>query len=112
MVHQKLSTILGSDDKEPTEKVEEPTKDDVKPVHEEPEYPGLQKDPEAKEQKQNETKTAETKASNKTEKAEKEKKPSVVTLKEPIPSTEIRLGSKTLDGEKLVESVKKSVVIY
>ncbi|XP_046749659.1 hypoxia up-regulated protein 1 isoform X2 [Diprion similis] len=97
----------GSDDKEPAEKVEEPPKDDTKPVHEEPDQPGVQKDADAKAQKQNETQTAENKPSNKTEKVEKEKKPSLVTLKEPIPSTEVRLGPKTLEGTKLTESSKK-----
>lgn len=93
------------------EKVEEPPKEDVKPIKEEPENPGVKKEADDKAQKENETKTTEDKAANKTEKVEKEKekekKPSLVTLKEPIPSSEVGLGPKTLDGDKLSESVKK-----
>ncbi|XP_015511527.1 hypoxia up-regulated protein 1 isoform X1 [Neodiprion lecontei] len=99
--------FAGSDDKEPAEKVEEPSKEDIKPVHEDPDQLGVQKEADAKPQNQNETQTTENKPSNKTEKIEKEKKPSLVTLKEPIPSTEVRLGPKTLEGPKLAESTKK-----
>ncbi|XP_012264301.2 hypoxia up-regulated protein 1 isoform X2 [Athalia rosae] len=97
----------GSDDKEPAEKVEEPLKEDIKPIHEEPEYPGLKKEADASAEKVNKTKSTESKQSNKTENVEKDKKPSLVTLKEPIPAAENKLGPRTLDGERLAQSVKK-----
>ncbi|XP_034183489.1 hypoxia up-regulated Grp170 co-chaperone protein isoform X2 [Osmia lignaria lignaria] len=97
----------GSEDKEG--KAEEPLKEDIKPVHEEPEYPDLQKETEDKTKKKNETTTTEDKATNKTEKVEKEKekKATIVTIKEPIKAEEIKLGSQILSGDKLVESRDK-----
>ncbi|XP_029040546.2 hypoxia up-regulated protein 1 isoform X2 [Osmia bicornis bicornis] len=97
----------GSEDKEG--KAEEPLKEDIKPVHEESEYPDLQKETEDKTKKKNETTTTEDKATNKTEKVEKEKekKATIVTIKEPIKAKEIKLGSQILSGDKLVESRDK-----
>ena len=97
----------GSEEKETVEKVEEPAKEDVKPVHEEPEYPGLKKEAEQKEKTKNETKPTEEKGTNKTEKAEKEKKPTIVIIKKPIEAEEIKFGSLPLEGEKFVISHKK-----
>ncbi|XP_034183487.1 hypoxia up-regulated Grp170 co-chaperone protein isoform X1 [Osmia lignaria lignaria] len=99
--------FAGSEDKEG--KAEEPLKEDIKPVHEEPEYPDLQKETEDKTKKKNETTTTEDKATNKTEKVEKEKekKATIVTIKEPIKAEEIKLGSQILSGDKLVESRDK-----
>ncbi|XP_029040545.2 hypoxia up-regulated protein 1 isoform X1 [Osmia bicornis bicornis] len=99
--------FAGSEDKEG--KAEEPLKEDIKPVHEESEYPDLQKETEDKTKKKNETTTTEDKATNKTEKVEKEKekKATIVTIKEPIKAKEIKLGSQILSGDKLVESRDK-----
>lgn len=99
--------FTGSEDKEG--KAEEPLKEDIKPVHEEPEYPDLQKETEDKTKKKNESTTTEDKATNKTEKVEKEKekKATIVTIKEPIKAEEIKLGSQILSGDKLVESREK-----
>lgn len=49
----------------------------------------------------------EDKATNKTEKTDKEKKSTIIQIKEPISSTEIKLGSQILSGEKLTESQDK-----
>lgn len=98
---------LGSDNKERMEKTEELTKEDIKPVHEEPEYPDSQKETEDKSQSKNQTKLNEDKTGNKTEKTEKEKKPVTVTIREPINAEEIKLGSKTLDEKKFSKSIEK-----
>ncbi|KAK1119070.1 hypothetical protein K0M31_013577 [Melipona bicolor] len=97
----------GSEDKEG--KTEESLKEDIKPVNEEPEYPDLQKEPEDKTKKKNESTVTENKTINKTEKVEKEKekKATVVTIKEPIKADEIKLGSQILSGDKFVESQEK-----
>lgn len=97
----------GSDNKERIEKTEESTKEDIKPVHEEPEYPDSHKETEDKYQSKNQTKLNEDKTGNKTEKSEKEKKPITVTIKEPINAEEIKLGSKTLDEKKFSISIEK-----
>ncbi|XP_008207113.1 hypoxia up-regulated protein 1 isoform X1 [Nasonia vitripennis] len=96
----------GSNDKEP-EKVEEPPKEDIKPVHEEPEYPGLKKEAEEKAKANNDSKPTEEKAENKTEKADKEKKPTIVTIKEPIEAKELKLGPQMLSNDKLATSQEK-----
>lgn len=62
---------------------------------------------------ENETKPTDGKAENKTEKAEKvekvekNKKPVIVTLKEPITANEEKLGPRVLSGEKLTASQEK-----
>ncbi|KAK2588316.1 hypothetical protein KPH14_004333 [Odynerus spinipes] len=99
--------FAGSDTKEKAEKTEESPKEDIKPVHEEPEYPEPQKETEEKSQNKNQTKLNESKAGNKTEKSEKEKKPVTVTIKEPIQAEEIKLGPKILDENKFAESLEK-----
>lgn len=76
-------------------------------MHEEPEYPEASKDTEEKTKKKNETKSSEDKGGNKTEKVDKEKKATVVQIKEPIGSSEIKLGSQILFGEKLAQSQDK-----
>lgn len=100
-----LIFFLGSNEKEP-EKAEEPSQEDIKPVHEEPESPDLPKETE-KETKKNGTKMNEDKLTNKTEKTDKEKKPTIVQLKEVIDTKETKLGSQILAGEKLAESRDK-----
>ncbi|XP_020290285.1 hypoxia up-regulated protein 1 isoform X1 [Pseudomyrmex gracilis] len=97
--------FAGSNEKE-SEKSEESPQEDVKPVHEEPESPDVPKETET-EPKKNETKPNEEKPANKTEKADKEKKPTIVQLKEVIDTKEIKLGSQILSGEKLAESQDK-----
>nr|XP_012231741.1 PREDICTED: hypoxia up-regulated protein 1 isoform X2 [Linepithema humile] len=108
LVSEKPSTTVdeeeGSNEK-PIEKPEEPPKEDIKPVHEEPESSEPPKD--AEEKKKNETKVNEDKAANKTEKTDKEKKSTIIQIKEPISSSEIKLGSQILSGEKLTESQDK-----
>ncbi|EFN75861.1 Hypoxia up-regulated protein 1 [Harpegnathos saltator] len=99
--------FAGSNEKETAEKTEEPPKEDIKPVHDEPEYPESSKDTEEKTKKKNETKSNEDKAGNKTEKADKEKKATIVQIKEPISSKETKLGSQILSGEKLTQSQDK-----
>lgn len=99
--------FAGSDNKEKVEKTKELPKEDIKPVHEEPEYPESQKETEDKPQSKNQTKLNENKQANKTEKSEKEKKPVVVTIKEPVKAEEIRLGPKVLDENKFSESLEK-----
>lgn len=96
---------LGSNEKE-SEKTEESPQEDIKPVHEEPESPDVPKETET-ETKKNETKVNEEKPANKTDKADKEKKPTIVQLKEVIDTKEIKLGSQILSGEKLAESQDK-----
>lgn len=86
--------------------MDELPKEDVKPVHEDPEYPEQPKDTEEKTKKKNETKLNEDKAKNKTEKIDKEKK-FIVQIKEPIGSNEIKLGSQILSGEKFAQSRDK-----
>lgn len=84
-------------------------KEDIKPVHEEPEsLDGPSKDAEDK-GKKNETKVNEDKAANKTEKTDKdkEKKSTIVQIKEPISSKEVIIGPRILSGEKLVQSREK-----
>ncbi|XP_029672088.1 hypoxia up-regulated protein 1 isoform X1 [Formica exsecta] len=126
LVSEKLSTVVdkeegtfsilgstiskffaGSHEQEPSEKTEEAPKEDIKPVHEEPESPEPSKDTEEKEKKKNETKMDEDKAPNKTEKADKEKKSTIIQIKEPISSNEIKLGSQILSGKKLTEVREK-----
>ncbi|XP_043518742.1 hypoxia up-regulated protein 1 isoform X1 [Frieseomelitta varia] len=99
--------FAGSEDKEG--KTEESLKEDIKPVNEESEYPDLQKEPADKTKKKNESTITEDKTINKTEKVEKEKekKATVVTIKEPIKADEIKLGSQILSGDKFVESQEK-----
>ncbi|XP_012231741.2 hypoxia up-regulated protein 1 isoform X2 [Linepithema humile] len=108
LVSEKPSTTVdeeeGSNEKS-IEKPEEPPKEDIKPVHEEPESSEPPKD--AEEKKKNETKVNEDKAANKTEKTDKEKKSTIIQIKEPISSSEIKLGSQILSGEKLTESQDK-----
>lgn len=76
-------------------------------MHEEPEYPGLKKEAEEKEKKKNDTKSTEDKTTNKTEKADKEKKPTIITLKEPIDSNEIKFGSLPLEETQFIKSLEK-----
>ncbi|XP_051164816.1 hypoxia up-regulated protein 1 isoform X3 [Leptopilina boulardi] len=97
----------GSEDKETVEKVEEPLKENIKPVHEEPEYPGLKKEADEKEKKKNDTKPAEDKSTNKTEKVDKEKKPTIITLKEPIDTEEIKFGPLPLEENQFITSLEK-----
>lgn len=99
--------FAGSQEQEPSEKMEETPKEDIKPVHEEPESPELPKESEEKEKKKNDTKIDENKTSNKTEKADQEKKSTIIQIKEPINSNEIKLGSQILSGKKLTESQEK-----
>ncbi|XP_015428864.1 PREDICTED: hypoxia up-regulated protein 1 [Dufourea novaeangliae] len=99
--------FAGSEDKDKEGKAEESMKEDVKPVHEETEYPELQKEAEDQTKKKNESTVTEDKATNKTEKAEKEKKSTIVTIKEPIKAEEVKLGSQILSGDKLTESREK-----
>ena len=87
--------------------MEEPPKEDIKPIHEEPEYPGLKKEAEEKAKENNETKPTDEKAENKTEKADKEKKPTIVTLKEPIKAKEIKLGAQILSENTFSVSKEK-----
>lgn len=76
-----------------------------KPVHEEEEAPP----PKPETVAQNETKKNETETKNKTSEAEvkKELKPKVVTVKEPIKSSEKFLSFDTLSKEQFDESFKK-----
>ena len=69
----------------------------------------MQKEPEDKTKKKNESMITEDKTINKTEKLEKEKekKATVVTIKEPIKADEIKLGSQILSGNKFVDSQEK-----
>lgn len=101
-----IKILGGSHDQEPSEKTEETPKEDIKPVHEEPES-SEPKESEEKEKKKNDTKVDENKASNKTEKADQEKKSTIIQIKEPINSNEIKLGSQILSGKKLTESREK-----
>ncbi|KAG5337401.1 HYOU1 protein, partial [Acromyrmex charruanus] len=94
-------------EKETVEKTEEPPKEDIKPVHEEPEFLESTKETDEKEKKKSETKVNEEKIANKTEKADKEKKATIVQIKEPISSKEVKLGSQILSGEKLTETRDK-----
>ncbi|KAG5320504.1 HYOU1 protein, partial [Pseudoatta argentina] len=94
-------------EKETVEKTEEPPKEDIKPVHEEPEFLESTKETDEKEKKKSETKVNEEKIANKTEKAHKEKKATIVQIKEPISSKEVKLGSQILSGEKLTETRDK-----
>ncbi|XP_006564557.1 hypoxia up-regulated protein 1 isoform X2 [Apis mellifera] len=112
LVSEKSS--LAPDEEERLEdkegKSEEPLKEDIKPVHEESEYSELQKETEDKMKKKNDSMiTEDNKIVNKTEKIEKEKekKATIVTIKEPIKADEIKLGSQILSGDKLVKSQAK-----
>ncbi|XP_011068274.1 PREDICTED: hypoxia up-regulated protein 1 isoform X3 [Acromyrmex echinatior] len=111
LVSEKSSTVdeeEGSSlEKETVEKTEEPPKEDIKPVHEEPEFLESTKETDEKEKKKSETKVNEEKTANKTEKADKEKKATIVQIKEPISSKEVKLGSQILSGEKLTETRDK-----
>ncbi|KYM79045.1 Hypoxia up-regulated protein 1 [Atta colombica] len=93
-------------EKETVEKTEEPSKEDIKPVHE-PEFSESTKETDEKEKKKSETKVNEEKTANKTEKTDKEKKATIVQIKEPISSKEVKLGSQILSGEKLTETRDK-----
>lgn len=73
-------------------------------MHEESEFSESPKETDEKEKKKSETKVNEDKAANKTEKADKEKKSTIIQIKEPISSKEVKLGSQILSGEKLTES--------
>ncbi|XP_011349400.1 hypoxia up-regulated protein 1 isoform X2 [Ooceraea biroi] len=110
LVSEKSTAVVeeeeGTHEKEP-EKTEEPLKEDIKPVHEEPESSEPAKDAEDKGKKKNETKVNEDKAVNKTEKVDKEKKSTVIQIKEPIAAKEIIIGPTILFGEKLVQSQEK-----
>ncbi|CAK9832381.1 Hypoxia up-regulated protein 1 [Anthophora retusa] len=103
--------FAGSEDKDKETKTEEPVEEDIKPVHEEPEYPELQKDADDKTKKKNESVVTEDKPVNKTEKVEKEKKEkataTIVTIKEPIKADEVKLGPQILSGDKLLQSREK-----
>lgn len=81
-------------------------KEDIKPVHEEPESAEPPKDAEDK-IKKNDTKPSEEKATNKTEKLDKEKKSTIIQIKEPIASKEVIIGPTILSGESLVNSREK-----
>ncbi|XP_076662041.1 hypoxia up-regulated Grp170 co-chaperone protein isoform X2 [Halictus rubicundus] len=94
-------------DKEKETKPEEPSKEDVKPVHEEPEFPEAQKETDDKTKKKNESTVTEEKTVNKTEKTEKEKKSTIITIKEPIKAVENKLGPQILSGDKLAKSRDK-----
>ncbi|XP_012274717.1 hypoxia up-regulated protein 1 isoform X2 [Orussus abietinus] len=111
LVFEKSSTAAdeeeGSEEKAPAGKAEEQPKDEAKPVHEEPDYPGLQKEVDEKTKKRNDSKSTEEKIQQKTEKADKEKKPSVITIKEHFDVKEIKMGSQILSGDKLKESREK-----
>ncbi|KAL0131958.1 hypothetical protein PUN28_000019 [Cardiocondyla obscurior] len=111
LVSEKSSTVdeeEGSLEKETASKVEEPQKEDVKPVHEESEESTKETDEKkTEEKKKSETKVNEDKTVNKTEKVDKEKKATIVQIKEPINSEEVKLGSQALSGEKLAESREK-----
>ncbi|XP_071555809.1 hypoxia up-regulated protein 1 isoform X2 [Temnothorax nylanderi] len=112
LVSEKSSTVVDEEEgssleKETADKAEESPKEDIKPVHEEPEFSDSTKETDEKEKKKSETKVNEDKAANKTEKADKEKKATIVQIKEPISSEEIKLGSLILSGEKLGESRDK-----
>ncbi|XP_053978834.1 hypoxia up-regulated protein 1 isoform X2 [Hylaeus volcanicus] len=97
----------GSEDKDKEAKVVENLKEDVKPVHEESEYPEMQKEADDKTKKKNESTVTEDKVANKTEKTEKEKKATIVTIKEPIKAIEDKLGPQILSGDKLTVSREK-----
>lgn len=73
-------------------------------MHEESEFSESPKETDEKEKKKSETKVNEDKVVNKTEKVDKEKKSTIVQIKEPISSKEVKLGSQILSGEKLTES--------
>ncbi|XP_063982938.1 hypoxia up-regulated protein 1 isoform X2 [Diachasmimorpha longicaudata] len=93
----------GSDEPE-AEKVEEPSKEDIKPGHEEPEAPPVAETV-AKPNSTNGTTPEEPKPSNQTEKSEK--KVTRTTLKEPISYSETKYGSQPLIDIKLTESIEK-----
>lgn len=82
-------------------------KEDVKPVTEEPETAETQA-PES-EAKPTTPEPKDEKATNKTQEAEKkkEKKPTIVTLKEPIKAEEVTLGPQSLKDEELAETLQK-----
>ncbi|XP_058809173.1 hypoxia up-regulated protein 1 isoform X2 [Phymastichus coffea] len=103
----KLGSTIRSEAKE-AEKVTLPPKDDIRPVYEEPdEYPEPKKESDEKAKAENETKSPEGQTENKTEKIEKEIKPTIVTLKEPIKAHEDKLGPKTLSEDKFLVSKEK-----
>ncbi|XP_034943169.1 hypoxia up-regulated protein 1 [Chelonus insularis] len=95
----------GSEDTEKVEKAEEPPKEDVKPVHEEPEQPP-EPAAEEKPKTENETKTEE-KSNNQTTDNKTDKKMTVTVLKEPIKSVEVKYGPQELKDEKLKASREK-----
>nr|ARK20016.1 hypoxia up-regulated protein 1 [Ampulex compressa] len=100
--------FTGLEDKNVGDKVEDaPVKEDVKPVHENVEAQDVQKDGDDKSKKKNDTSSEDNKPANKTEKTNKDKKSTVVTIKDVIPSSEHILGPARLFGEKLTASRKK-----
>lgn len=95
-----ISKLFGSDGTP-----EKP--DDEKPVHEEQAPPKQEEKP--VDVAQNETKRNETEAKNKTSEADvkKELKPKIVTVKEPIQSSEKFLSFDTPSKEQFADSIKK-----
>ncbi|KAJ8687030.1 hypothetical protein QAD02_022824 [Eretmocerus hayati] len=96
----------GSDDKENGDDKEAP-KDDEKPVQEEPEQAKENIDSSEETKVKNETEPSNDKGENKTEKAEKDKKVTLITLREPIQVSELRLGPQILSEEDFSASLKK-----
>ncbi|CAG5099845.1 Similar to hyou1: Hypoxia up-regulated protein 1 (Danio rerio) [Cotesia congregata] len=90
----------GAEETDQVEKSEEPLKEDVKPVHEDPEQPAKPEDEKAK--TDNETKS-DDKTSNQTE-TKVEKKPTLTVLKEPISANQDKFGPQELTGNKLEAS--------
>uniref|UniRef100_A0A0C9QZD6 Hypoxia up-regulated protein 1 n=1 Tax=Fopius arisanus TaxID=64838 RepID=A0A0C9QZD6_9HYME len=100
-----ISKLFSGSDEPEAEKVEEPPKEDVKPVREESETPPAAESQE-KLNSTNGTKSEESKPLNQTEKTT-EKKVTVINLKEPISSSERKYGPQPLQGHKLEESSEK-----
>lgn len=103
--------FLGSEEPtaEPTEKPEEQQKADEKPVKEESEQKEKSTD-EKSGSTTNETKPEEpTKPLNQTEKTEK--KLTTVTLKDPIPASELKHGPQIMTAEKLEKSREKIQIL-
>ncbi|KAH0539477.1 hypoxia up-regulated protein 1 [Cotesia glomerata] len=90
----------GAEETDQVEKSEELLKEDVKPVHEDPEQPAKPEDKKAK--TDNETKS-DDKTSNQTE-TKVEKKPTLTVLKESISANQDKFGSQELTGSKLEAS--------
>lgn len=90
------------------EKSEELLKEDVKPVHEDPEQPAKPEDEKAK--TDNETKS-DDKTSNQTE-TKVEKKPTLTVLKEPISANQDKFGPQELTGSKLEASFETLIFFF